>query len=174
MPSRDEPQKKRAALADARVTQERIVRSLEEILEQYSSFRADWELGHMVPFVKMLAERQTKMRVQSKRQVGQPAGNAERSMRLSMNRRQLKMQELCNLIQPAFVSLAARLKEIEPALAKAYADGAATLSDGGRGLPLQMHMQLGRGKRRGGTVERDRPRTRRGCLLSWRCLFELA
>lgn len=128
VPSRDQPQAKRAALADARVTQERIVRSLEDVLEQYLAFRSDWELGHMVPFTKMLAERQTKMRDQSKRQVGQSASQAEGFLRLSMSRRQGKVQELCKLIQPAFAGLAARLQEQEPAIAQSFAKGAATLA----------------------------------------------
>ncbi len=70
VPSRDKPNDKRAALADARVTQERTVRSLEEMLEQYQAFRSDWELSYMIPFTKMLAERQTKMRDHSRKLSG--------------------------------------------------------------------------------------------------------
>src|SRR5262249_27955927 len=43
--TRDQPQGKRATLAEARTTQERTIRSLQEILEQYQVFRSDWELA---------------------------------------------------------------------------------------------------------------------------------
>src|SRR5262249_59487754 len=52
---RDGAEARRAALADARLTQERTARSLQEIGEQYVSFRHEWELAHMVAVVEMLA-----------------------------------------------------------------------------------------------------------------------
>src|SRR5262249_26243632 len=44
VPAREPVPAKRTALADARLTEERIVRSLQELAEQYASFRADWEM----------------------------------------------------------------------------------------------------------------------------------
>ena len=130
---------KQAALADARVRQERIVRSLEDILEQYTVFRGDWELNHMIPFTKMLAERQTKLRDQSARQAGQARGTTEELLRQSMERRQLKILELCKLIQPAYTGLYDRLKGLEPILAGAFQTGASDLA----GKPLQEPMIKG-------------------------------
>lgn len=131
VPSRDKPNDKRAALADARVTQERIVRSLDEMLEQYQAFRSDWELSYMIPFTKMLAERQTKMRDHSKKLSSSPlpsgeegpgvrALSAEQTARSSMHRRQQKMLDLCKLIHPAFTGLATRLESQEPGLSAAF------------------------------------------------------
>ena len=126
VPSRDKPQEKRAALADARVTQERIIRSLEELLEQHAGFRSDWELNHMIPFTKMLAERQAKMRDQSRKTFSNALGEA--AARQSMQRRQTKIIELCKLIQPAFLGVAARLDDHEPALARAFVTGSKLLA----------------------------------------------
>src|SRR5205807_6267636 len=63
VPAREGTEAKRSALADARLTQERTARSLQEILEQYVNFRHEWELGHMVAFIDLLAERQGRLRV---------------------------------------------------------------------------------------------------------------
>lgn len=137
VPSRDTPATKRAALADARVTQERIIRSLEEMLEQYAAFRSDWELNNMIPFTKMLAERQTKMRDQSKKHatIGEPSPVRDR-LTASMHRRQSKVLDLVNLIRPAFTGLANRLANQEPTLGKAFGDGAKTLADDALQTPL--------------------------------------
>jgi hypothetical protein len=136
VPSREKPGDKRAALADARVTQERIVRSLEEMIEQHAAFRSDWELSNMVPFTKMLADRQTKMRDQSKKLSPLPTKGEGSGVRGSMHRRQSKVLDLVHLIQPAFTGLATRLEEQEPGLSKAFADGAKTLASDNLLKPL--------------------------------------
>jgi hypothetical protein len=128
VPGRDGPQAKRAALADGRLTQERIVRSFQELGEQYAGFRSDWELNHMIPFTKMLAERQAKMRDQSRGYAGRGTGSAEEFQRRSMSRRQQKVSDLCLLIRPAFLGLADRLQDQEGALAKAFREGAGSLT----------------------------------------------
>ncbi len=126
--TRDQPQEKRATLSEARSTQERTLRSLQEIVEQYGVFRSDWELAHMIPFVKMLAERQAKLRDQSRQNAEHPAAKRTEVRRASAARRQQKILELCQLIQPAFVGLGERLKEPEPILSAAFAAEATTLS----------------------------------------------
>ncbi len=128
VPSRDKPQDKRAALADARLTQERIIRSLEEMFEQYQAFRSDWELSYMIPFTKMLAERQTKMRDHSKKKPHQASDKTEELSRASMHRRQTKVFDLCKLIQPAFVGLATRLETQEPSMSTAFLAASRSLS----------------------------------------------
>jgi hypothetical protein len=128
VPGRDKPQAKRTAVADARITQERIIRSLQDLADQYAGFRADWELTHMIPFAKMLAERQTKMRDQSKQVAVQAAKSTAAFQRQSMGRRQAKVLDLCKLITPAFVGLAERLKDQDADLAKAYAAGSTALA----------------------------------------------
>jgi hypothetical protein len=112
--TRAEPQAKRIALADARVTQDRILRSFDELLEQYAQFRSDWELNHMIPFTKMLAERQGRMRDQSKQYATKAPGQSEAFLKQSMSKRQTKVSDLCKLIQPAFAGLAGRVAEQEP------------------------------------------------------------
>jgi hypothetical protein len=124
---RDGPQAKRAALGEARVTQQRTARSLREILEQFAAFRADWELANMVPFTRMLAERQTRLAEQSSRHAGEPTEIAGKQ-RAPAARRQAKILDLCGLIQPAFVALGERLKSSDATLAAAFTAGAATLT----------------------------------------------
>ncbi len=144
--SRAQPQAEQAALADARVTAERAVRSLQEIAEQYASFRADWELGNMIPFTKMLAERQLKLRDQSKAQVGKGTGKAEEYQRLSVSRRQTKVIDLCKLVRSPFASLGTRLQDLEPEVARAFAAGATVLG----GEALQGPMKQGADDARAG------------------------
>ena len=111
--ARDTPATKRSALADARAAQDRTARSLDEMIEAYTAFRANWELAHMIPFVKMLADRQKKL--------------AELPGSDSLRRRQEKVIELVALIRPAFTGLAGRLEASEPVLAKAFENGGAVL-----------------------------------------------
>ncbi len=124
---RDAVPAKRGALADARQAQDRVVRSLQELSEQHAAFRSDWELGNMVPFTKMLAERQAKMRDQS-RGLASAHAATEGLQRVSMQRRQARVQQWCQAVRPAFAGLAQRLREQEPIFAKAFADGAAALA----------------------------------------------
>ena len=55
----------------------RTSQSLREIHEQYIRFRKEWELAHMTPFLRMLADRQAILRDQSVRfadRTGEPEG----------------------------------------------------------------------------------------------------
>ena len=137
VPGKEPIPAKRAAVADARLTQERIVRSLQDLSEQYANFRADWETANMIPFTKMLAERQTKMRDHSKQLAAVPSKGAEVFHRQSMERRQGKVLELCKLIAPAFAGMAERLQVQDDDVAKACSTAATTLT----GSPLQQPMQ---------------------------------
>ena len=120
------PQEKLAALADARLTQERIGRSLDEMTEQFLNYRHDWELSHALPFVKMLAERQGKLRDLS-RSFLQSASTGQ-LRKVSSSRRQAKVAELAGLIEPALAGLGERLRESEPSLAAGFTDGAKLLA----------------------------------------------
>ncbi len=128
VPTQEQPQNKRKALADVRAAQQRTVRSLEEITEQYAAFRQEWELANMIPFVQMLAERQTKLATQSRQYAEQPADKRAPSLPDAVSRRQTKILELCGLIRPAFTGLAERLKASEKTLADAFSGGAVTLA----------------------------------------------
>lgn len=125
--TRDQPQAKRSALAEARTTEERTVRSLQEVLEQYQTFRSDWELAHMIPFVKMLAERQAKLAAQSQKNAEPTAGKLAEPQRASAHRRQTKMVELCQLIRPACAGLGERLQNSEPTIGTAFTAAATAL-----------------------------------------------
>jgi hypothetical protein len=62
--------------------------------------------------------------------------SAEELSRHSMSRRQLKMLDLCKLIQPAFTGLATRLEEQEPSLSKAFLTASRSLASDDLQKPL--------------------------------------
>ena len=77
--TRDDAAGRRTSFADARATMARTLQSLREIHEQYIHFRKEWELAHMTPFLRMLADRQAILRDQSARwanRTGEPEGVA--------------------------------------------------------------------------------------------------
>ena len=104
-------------------TQERTIRSLEEMLEQYQVFRSEWELSHMIPFTKMLADTANEA-ARSIPQAGSASGREPKEfLRVSMERRQLKVLDLCKLIQPAFTGLADRLEVRSRVLPRRFEPG---------------------------------------------------
>lgn len=121
---RDSPQDKQAALADARLTGERTLRSLHEILDQYVDFREQWELSHMLAFTKMLAERQKGMADASLTYVGLPPDAINADQRRSVGRRQLKLMELATLAQQAFRGMAKRESQVGKLLAEGFSAAA--------------------------------------------------
>lgn len=125
---RDTPQNKRSTLADARLTQERIIRSLQEILDNYVKFRQDWELAHMVPFTKMLADRQTALRDESLKNAQHNGGKTAEPRQTAMQRRQTKILELSQLAQAAFAGLVDKIKNLEPGISQAFAAAAKELA----------------------------------------------
>jgi hypothetical protein len=131
VPTRDEPQAKRNALGDARLTGERVVRSLQEMQEHLRKFKETWETANMLPFVQMLAERQAKLRDLAKQQAA--GSGASPALVQSVQRRQTRILDMVKLIQPAFVGLGERLKPVDAQLAQAYHKAAETLA----GAPLQ-------------------------------------
>lgn len=136
---KDAPREKRSVLADARLTQERIIRSLREMLDQYILFRQDWELSNMVPFVKMLAERQQRMVGESGAYAGlPPAAAPDAALRKGANRRQLKLLKLAGLAQTAFAGIGGRVTQLNPALAKAFTGAAADFDAAGAGVKPTM------------------------------------
>jgi hypothetical protein len=124
---REHPQAKRATLSDARLTQERTIRSLQEILEHYVQFRQDWELAHMIPFTKMLADRQAGLRDESRRNAGQALDKSAELRQGSASRRQAKVLELSQLARTAFTGLAERVHNLEPTMTKAFTEAATGL-----------------------------------------------
>ncbi len=135
--SRDNPQTMRAALAEARLTQERTVRSMEDLLGQYVKFRQDWELANMTPFTKMLADRQFSLRDESGGFAeNAPPGNASDLIQKSNSQRQQKLLALAGLAQTAFTGIAERVTKVDPTLGKSFSDAAAGLD--GAGVKAQM------------------------------------
>jgi hypothetical protein len=94
-------------------------------------------MAHMIPFTKMLADRQTRMRDQSRQLAANPGKAAEAFQRQSMSRRQAKVLEMCKLIVPAFTGLSERLKEQDADLAQAYGSGAKTLASDALQQPMR-------------------------------------
>ena len=93
--------------------------------EQHIAYRADWELMNLIPFTRMLAERQTKLTEQSRICAEKSVPDAPRA---SAARRQAKVLELCRLIRPAFTGLGERLRSSQPILADGFEDAARTLA----------------------------------------------
>lgn len=108
VPTRETPALKQAALADAKVTLDRIGRSLDDIREQYTNARQEWERSHMIAFAKLLADRQAKLNVSA------------------TAAKQRKVLDVAKLIAPAFVTLGERTDD-GPDLAAAYRHGADVL-----------------------------------------------
>ena len=131
---RDSPAAKRAALADARLTGERIVLSLREILDQYVRWRQDWEMANMLPFTRMLAERQQRMVGEARAYAGQPEVARDNAVRNGAWRRQAKLGELAGLAQTAFAGMGGRVGERNPLLAGAFIQAAAAFDTAGSGV----------------------------------------
>jgi hypothetical protein len=110
---RDSVQGKRAALGEARLTLERMVRSLKENQAQHARYRRDWELAHMTAFLKMLAERQDRMATESATYSGLEAGSIDPRVATGTGRRQDKVDELLGLAGTAMKGLGSG--EIPPA-----------------------------------------------------------
>jgi len=127
VPGRDSPQDKRAALGDGRLAQERTLRSLREILGQYVAFRQDWELAHMIPFVKMIADRQAGLRDESGKLAASPGEKNAAARRQSAERRQHKLADIADLARTAFDGLVPRLVAGEEIIRNAFTAAAAAL-----------------------------------------------
>lgn len=145
--ARDGVQDKRAAAGEARLTAERMARSLREMLDRYVEFRRDWELEHMVPFVRMLAQRQERMGAESVSYSALSAEIADERLRAGTARRQDRVLGLAGLAQTAFGGLAGRSNEVGVAMADAFAEAAAGFD--GRGVKRDMaraagHLREGR------------------------------
>jgi len=128
VPTRDTVQEKRVAMADARMTHERTIRSLQEIAEQYTRFRQDWELSNMLPFIKMLADRQAALRDASAKAASAPAEENNASLRQSSYRRQGKIAQLCDLAGIACQGVGERLTADEPVTGKAFAEASVSFA----------------------------------------------
>jgi hypothetical protein len=132
--AKDEPQGKRGALSEARFTQERTIRSLNEILEQYVQFRQNWELANMTPFVKMLADRQAALRDES-------TNNAERNAQpvtaQAAGQRQSKLLTLASLAQTALAGVGERTARVDAPLGAAFQNASAAFDSAGIKAAMQ-------------------------------------
>lgn len=137
VPGRESPQAKRTAIVEAGAAQERTIRSLEEMSEALAAFRTNWELSHMLPFVRMLADRQKQLAKLSNQHSSDERKSADKSLAASAHKRQEKVLDLVRLIQPAFGRLAKFLESREAILSQAFAAGTAVLGSDGVQVPLQ-------------------------------------
>ncbi|MEO6848943.1 MAG: hypothetical protein ABI443_14445 [Chthoniobacterales bacterium] len=141
VPARDTPQDKHAALLDARITMERCIRSLNEISEQYTKIRQDWELANMMPFIKMLANRETSLGAEAAGYKDKPpeAKSAEALQRTTAQR-QTKLLQLSGLVQVAVKDIGARITAKEGTLGKAYTEASGNFDSSG--LKTQMQQAI--------------------------------
>ncbi len=134
VPAKDDPQGKRAALAEARFTQERTIRSLNEILDQYVQFRQNWEMANMTPFVKMLADRQAALRDESTANAAKPAQPIAAK---SAAQRQAKLLALSGLAQVALAGVGERTVQVDEPLGQAFTAAATAFDSGGVKAAMQ-------------------------------------
>lgn len=127
---RDAVDAKRGALAEARLTQERVRRSLVEIRDRFSLFRREWELANMVPFTKMLADRQERMKGESLTYAGL-SGGVDSRLPAAMGRRQSKVLELAGLAQAAYRGLGQTTGDVPPIVVDAFAGAAERVESSG-------------------------------------------
>lgn len=123
--SPDAADQRRTSLANGRLTQDRIVKSLEDILQGHIEFRQEWEDGNMAAFIHMMAQRQEALRDRSKR-LSQEA-SASAGMKETAKRRQEKLSQLAALASKATAGVSERLKDQAPILAKAYGEASQLL-----------------------------------------------
>ncbi len=128
--ARENPQQKRSVLGEARLTQERTVRSLRNVLNAYIQFRKDWELENMLPFIRMLTQRQTSMNEESLAYAELPAESAGDRLRAGTSRRQRKLKDLVELTQTAFTGIAERKDVVGDRMAQAFTEASDTLAKG--------------------------------------------
>jgi hypothetical protein len=129
---RDSVQGKRAALGEARLTLERMFRSLKDNQAHHARYRQDWELAHMTAFLKMLAERQDRMATESATYAGLEAGSIDPRVALGTGRRQDKVDALLGLAGTAMKGLGSGdTPPAGPALGAAFIATAAAFEEPG-------------------------------------------
>lgn len=114
IPTRDLLQAKRSAMADAQLTEQRVVASLQQMIDAYGTFRYEWELDHLTGFAKMLVDRQTALRETSLVNAKRPRDKLSEPWQASALRRQEKLQELTALLAAGFTSLGEKLTDSAP------------------------------------------------------------
>lgn len=136
---RDEPQRVRTALADGRVITQRIGQSLERMLAQHTTIREQWELAHMTPYLKMLAEQQRKLATSSARYGERDAaGDLDVRLRDTARRRQVNVRRMTNLASHALADLARRVGDRQATLAEAFAQAADALRADALTAPIDL------------------------------------
>lgn len=114
IPTRDLLQAKRSAIADAQLTEQRTIASLQQMIDAYATFRYEWELDHLTGFAKMLADRQAALHETSLVNAKRPRDKLSEPWQASALRRQEKLAELLGLLATGFTSLGDRLLDTAP------------------------------------------------------------
>ena len=128
VPQRDTPQNKRLTLGDAKLTMERCSRTLSEVLERFILYRKEWEVSHMVPFVKSIGDSQTKLAEISSLYSSSKdikAGDIQKKAGIS---RQNRLVTLSDLASKAFASMAVSETNAGTILIDAFDKASRTLS----------------------------------------------
>jgi len=127
--ARDLTQAKRSALADAQLTEQRTIASLQQMFDQYVLFRQDWELAHLTAFLKMLADRQVALLETSKVNATRERDELSEPWQASAARRQTKLAELVGLAETGLSSVGESLADKESILAEAFSKAGESLAD---------------------------------------------
>jgi hypothetical protein len=139
VPGADDPQKKRSALSEARFTQERTLRSLNEIYEQYVKFRQDWELANMTPFVKMLADRQAALGEESNTHKSKAP---QAVVAKAAGQRQTKLHTLAGLAEVALAGVGERVTVVDELLGQAFTGAAGAMESSGAKAAMEQAAKL--------------------------------
>lgn len=123
----NESEQRRTTLANGRLTQDRIIQSLEDILKAHVEFRQEWENLNMAAFIHMMAQRQASLVTQSTRLASQSSVSA--GARQTASRRQQKLGDLTQLAATASTGVGQRLAEEMPTLANAFEQASKLLAD---------------------------------------------
>ncbi|MAE62381.1 MAG: hypothetical protein CMJ49_13625 [Planctomycetaceae bacterium] len=126
---RSTPQDKRGAVGDARLTQERTLRSLHQIHQKYVLFQHHWELEHMVPFIESLADRQAALADLSTTYGDLSVNAVGSAQRRGTQRRQQKISEMTALARHATAGIAERQTDLGAIMIDAFRHASEALGD---------------------------------------------
>lgn len=129
--TKETAQDRRTVLTDVRLTQRRIIRTLESILDRYVAFRLDWELAHMVSYTRMLAERQHRMAEKSLSHAILPTEIIGATRPGTASRRQAHLLQMAGLAQTAFVRMTEHPDVVATPLSEAFQAAASTFDSSG-------------------------------------------
>ncbi len=129
VPEREQPGQMRGALGESRLTVERTLRSVGDMWNAFQEFRRNWELENMVPFVRMLGQRQLRMAGESRGYVDMPSESIGAGLRQGTARRQRTLQRLTDLAAQAFQGMSTRETTVGNRMAAAFAETSTALRE---------------------------------------------